>query len=170
MLARAIRCGWITPEKAESLAPGRMLEVLERKSPRGWIAAAKVLDAMKRTTLASVDTALRVQQDGGDGTAAAKLADLIRQAYAKGLERKRTRKFEPPSLGAMDTASRIRAREAMVKIAVEKWEKAKGGGDGEPSLVEICEAAEAEYQRMRERGEEPPFLGTSAAAAQPRPA
>jgi len=62
MLARAIRCGWITPEKAESLAPARMVEVLERKSPRGWIAAAKVLDAMKRTTLASVDTALRVQQ------------------------------------------------------------------------------------------------------------
>jgi len=62
LLARATLCGWITPEKAESLATSRMLEVLERKSPRGWIAAAKVLDAMKRTTLASVDTALRVQQ------------------------------------------------------------------------------------------------------------
>ncbi len=64
LLARAIKSGWITPEKAESLAPDLMVKILERKSPRGWIAAAKVLDAMKRTTLASIDTALRVKAQG----------------------------------------------------------------------------------------------------------
>ena len=72
MIEKALRQGWITPEKAEELAPQRMLEILQRHSPRGWVAATKVLDAMKRTTLASVDTALRARaQTELDGEVAA---------------------------------------------------------------------------------------------------
>jgi len=62
MVEKALSKGWITPNEAELLAPQRMLEILQRKSPRGWVAAARMLDTMKRTTLVSLDTAIRVEQ------------------------------------------------------------------------------------------------------------
>ena len=38
-----------------------MLEILQRKSPRGWAAAARMLDTMKRTTLQRIQTATQVE-------------------------------------------------------------------------------------------------------------
>jgi len=63
LLRRALRAGWKIPDEAKDLAPKRMLLILEKgKSARSWIAASKTLDAMERTTLASIDTALRIEQ------------------------------------------------------------------------------------------------------------
>ncbi len=59
MVERALTQGWITVEKAEELAPQRMLEILQRKSPRGWIAATRLLDSMKRTNLLAIETAMK---------------------------------------------------------------------------------------------------------------
>ena len=65
LLQRALKAGWEIPDKAKSLAPERMVLILEKgKSARSWIAASKTLDAMERTTLASIDTALRVRAQG----------------------------------------------------------------------------------------------------------
>jgi hypothetical protein len=65
LLQRALKAGWDLPDEAKKLAPERMVLILEKgKSARGWIAAAKTLDAMERTTLAGIDTALRVRAQG----------------------------------------------------------------------------------------------------------
>jgi len=61
-----------------------MLEVLKRKSPRGWIAASKVLDSMKRTTLASIETSMAVETvDKKKKGSCKEMVDLIAEKMKK---------------------------------------------------------------------------------------
>jgi hypothetical protein len=73
LLERAVRAGWIIPEEAAKFIPADLVSTYKAsKSSRARIAIAKCLDAMKRTELASVDTALRARaQTELDGEMAA---------------------------------------------------------------------------------------------------
>jgi len=64
LLRHAIRCGWNVPSEGKDLAPKRMVEILkdDKAGERSWVAASKTLISMTGATLASIDTALRVEQ------------------------------------------------------------------------------------------------------------
>jgi len=64
LLRRAIRCGWNIPSEGKDLAPKRMVEILkdDKAGERSWVAASKTLVSMTGATLASIDTALHIEQ------------------------------------------------------------------------------------------------------------
>jgi hypothetical protein len=79
---RALEQGWISVEEAERLVPQRLIEILQRRSPRGWIAAMKFMDAMRRTTLASIETHLHVMESQSAEVTADSILDEIQREEA----------------------------------------------------------------------------------------